>query len=170
MYITKNKAIQLYCIFFALTIVFILLGFTININIEADYNLDPSLLEILINNLVVNGEAILFTIITAGIYSILYLFREFVFLGAVVNSLRRKTTFIRAISFVGIHGVIEVPAIVLSATLGVIIFLSILNYLKSRKANWKFIGKLLIIDCLMIIMAALVESFITPFMLKNYIL
>ncbi|MFZ7120766.1 MAG: stage II sporulation protein M [Eubacteriaceae bacterium] len=165
-----KKLLKIFIILLFFSICIFLLGYSTNLEFSNTPNIKPNFKEIFINNIVVNFRVILLSILTGGIYSIVFLSGELFFLGAIIKYLTVKHSFLYAISFIGFHGIFEIPSIVLSATIGIYFFTNLIHLLKKRGTNFKLgiISSALLI--ILIVISAVVETFITPWFLRNYIL
>ncbi|CAM3156599.1 stage II sporulation protein M [Leuconostoc gasicomitatum] len=121
-----------------------------------------NMLDILQNNLFLSGKIIVFGMITFGLYSIFIVFMNGFILGNSLSSGNFEWNIMHIIP----HGVFEIPAILISATLGMmslIIIVNLIYYTKQKvalsKKNIFVYSKLIILIILLLIASSYVEAF-----------
>ena len=90
-----------------------------------------NMLDILQNNLFLSGKIVVFGLITFGLYSIFIVFMNGFILGNSLSSGNFEWNIMHVIP----HGVFEIPAILISATLGMMSLIIIINLIYSTKPN-----------------------------------
>ncbi|WP_017473182.1 stage II sporulation protein M [Amphibacillus jilinensis] len=169
----KKILFKIYLCLFILASISFLLGYMINIPLEYSPNLQLTFSEILVNNMFVNYRAIFLAVLSLGIYSLIFVVNELLFLGVVIKSLAVEQSLGYAFSFIAFHGIVEIPTIILAATIGVNIWINIIMLIKKKitlHKLLKFNGFLLLLLIGFIILAALMESYGTTYILEKFIL
>ncbi|SHI11520.1 stage II sporulation protein M [Clostridium intestinale] len=165
-----KKFISVFICLLLFSFVCFAIGYSMNIDINSNPNLSLGFWDVLSNNLKVNIMAILYAILSVGIYSLIYLAKEMFFLGVIIKSLKNTHSLFYAISFIGCHGIIEIPSMVLSGTIGIYVWINIIAYLKKKEFDFKFTITMFVVLLSMILIAAMVETTITPWFLKKYVI
>lgn len=148
-------------------------GSLLEINIEYEPNLELSFKDIFVNNLSVNFYTILSSVISLGLYSIFFVGKEFLMLGIIIRGLAKKETLMYALSFIGFHGILEIPAMVLAAAIGQYIVWALFGVIK-RKYLIKNIIKEIFFMCITLFVltaiGAFIEANITVWFLQKVVL
>lgn len=133
-------------------------------------NVNPSFTLIYFHNMKVVYVAIFLSFISFGIYDLIFLFTQFFMLGATVGTIINSYSWQVAFVYLAPHGLFEIPAMILAGWIPIYFFYSLVMIV-SKKVKLKKMLKLLFIYCLLlallIFLAALVESFLTPIIIKN---
>lgn len=143
-----------------ISFIFIILGFTLNLDTEILPSTDEKFLNIFLYNIKVEFLTIIISSITFGIYSIIYLFQNFLTLGHILKVLIIKYGFIKGILFIFPHGIFEIPCILLTATLSLYIPIYTLKNIKLYKKNYVYYIKKFLIYIYFIIILTLISAFI----------
>ena len=121
-----------------------------------------NMLDILQNNLFLSGKIVVFGLITFGLYSIFIVFMNGFILGNSLSSGNFEWNIMHVIP----HGVFEIPAILISATLGMMSLIIIINLIYSTKPNiilskknLFLCSKIIILTILLLIASSYVEAF-----------
>ncbi|MFV5171141.1 stage II sporulation protein M [Bacillus cereus] len=159
-------------------ILFFFLGFLLLPKEQFSPNLQPSFTTIFGTNFEIHFTTIVFSIISFGFFSLIFLFQQFFHLGFVFHSLVEKTTLKTALSYFAGHGIVEIINMFLTATIGLYVVVYIINMIRKKEFNknsFIVLGKnfllLLIIDLLLLLIAALLETYLSPLLVdRSYII
>jgi len=146
-------------------LILIFLGYLLKDTIELhdfDY-VHASFQNIFVNNIIVINKSILFSIITFGLYGILFLIRNAYSIAIYIGIFLSEPKYLIMIIP---HGIFEIPMFILSISLSFKIILDIVT--NNIKKN-KYYLKILIAIELIIFFSAIIESSITPY-ISNEIL
>ncbi|PGK78017.1 stage II sporulation protein M [Bacillus thuringiensis] len=157
---------------------FFFLGFLLLPNEQFSPNLKPSFITIFSNNLEIHLFTIIFSIISFGFFSLIFLFEQFFYLGFSFHSLIERTSLKTAASYFAGHGIIEIINMFFTATIGVYVAVSIINIIRKKelsKNSFIILGKkiliLLVIDLVLLFVAALLETYLSPLLVdRSYII
>ncbi|MDM5214854.1 stage II sporulation protein M [Peribacillus sp. NJ4] len=117
------------------------------------------------HNLQAQFTAILLGCITLGVYSIIYLFINFFSMGFITATLLTEDSVGDVVSMFMVHGIFEIPAMILSISLGIYIPWKLIGMIRNKAFNQFAIrntARIFIIILLLTVFAAAVEAFITP--------
>lgn len=129
----------------------------------------PVFIELFFHNLKVNLYCVVFGPITLGIYALIYLVLNFFSMGLIVSHLRTEHTWLDALSAFVIHGVFEVPAMLLSAAVGFYIPSKVVLMILKKKVVVEEIKKIVYFVAIIIVLtfiAAIVETFVSPHFIR----
>lgn len=121
--------------------------------------------QILYNNLKASVFVIVFGGITLGFYYLFYLLQNFLSMAMIISKLNHDIGLFNTLSTFMIHGIFEIPAMLMSAALGIYIPLIIIySFLKKEPMllELKKVFRLVGIVFLLTIIAALLEAFVSP--------
>ncbi|MGP4948117.1 stage II sporulation protein M [Bacillus sp. MHSD17] len=157
---------------------FFFLGFLLLPNEQFSPNLQPSFITIFSTNFEIHFTTIIFSIISFGFFSLIFLFQQFFSLGFAFHSLVEKTSLKTAYSYFAGHGIIEIINMFFTAAIGLFVAVCIVNIIRKKELNknsFIILGKnllvLLIIDLLLLLVAALLETYLSPSLAdKSYII
>ncbi|WP_268748400.1 stage II sporulation protein M [Gracilibacillus boraciitolerans] len=124
--------------------------------------------ELFFHNLRAQFTSILLGIMTLGIYSLFYMFLNFLLLGMVVTTLNQTESLIDVVQTIIFHGFFEIPAMLLSITLGIFTPWKIILMIKNKNFNFDSLRVIFSISILIVILtiiAAFIESLISQNML-----
>lgn len=159
-----KKIIIYTSLYSALMIIF---GVIFEINMSINLTTDISFFNTLINNMKIQGAAVVLSIGTVGIYSLIYLSTNFILLGISFQTVMEKYSIGHAVLYLIPHGIVEVPSMILTGAIGIYIVYSIIRRIFKKKAiAYKKIFKVLLINFALIVVAALIEAFITPLLIR----
>ncbi|SFE03038.1 stage II sporulation protein M [Lentibacillus persicus] len=125
--------------------------------------------ELLSNNLKVSLSVIIFGGLTLGFYYLMYLLQNFLSMAMIISHLNSEHSVWNTLSTFVIHGIFEIPAMLMSASLGLYIPVKIVYLLIKKKpiiAELKKIPALIGIIILLIVAAAVLEAFVSPIFMK----
>lgn len=150
-------------------IIFFLCGFLL-VPVEQFYpDLNPSFKTIFLTNFEIHLSTIFFSIVSFGIFSLIFLFIQFFYLGFIFHSLVSQTSLKTAFSFFAGHGIIEVINMFFTSSIGFFVAVNIFYMIKHKNFNLfsiinlvKIVFILLLIDIVFLFIAALLESFLSP--------
>lgn len=155
-------------------IIFFFLGFLLLPNEQFNPDLHPSFKKIFFTNFEIHIHTIFFSIISFGLFSLIFLFQQFFYLGFIFHSLVEETSLKTAYSFFAGHGIIEVINMFFTASIGLYVTVNIFNMIKKKEFGRKSfisLGKnlfiLLIIDVLLLLIAALLETYLSPLLVDK---
>ncbi len=155
-------------------ILFFFFGFMLLPNEKFEPDLKPVFTTIFFTNLEIHGFALLFSILSFGLFSIVFLFEQFFYLGYIFHSLMELTSFKTAYSFFAGHGVLEVINMFFTATIGIYTWTLIVKMIKRKefkKHSFIRLGRelfiLFIIDIVLIFITALLETFLSPMLVDK---
>ena len=161
---------KVYIFFTLLAIISFIMGCILNIKIENKPDFNPNLIDIIKNNMYVFFFVIIISMLTVGVYAIVYTTTEFFYLGVLVSQLYKEKGIVYSLSFIFPHGILEIPEMILAPSFGVFLLLNIVCYFRRKSIiDLYFIRKIIIVGVVMILLSGLIEVFITPNILK-YIL
>jgi stage II sporulation protein M len=142
---------------------FFIAGALIKNNTEFVPCLSPEFKEIYLNNLLLQISVIVFSLITFGLVSAVYLSYQFAILGCIVRSATEQYSLKFALVYLLPHGIIEIPSIILSSTIGIFLPHYIISVIKGRN-NFRplLVVKPLCINIVLILLAALIETYFSP--------
>ena len=169
----RKRAYNLFCSMLVYGLLCAFLGYLLLIKADHTPNLDISFREIFVNNVTVFFRTVLFSILSFGFYGLFFIGKEMFFLGVFLRSVAEAESFSYAVSFISFHAIFEIPAIVLSGTIGILFWCIVWNDIKKKRAtwgSWGFFAILLMILFLLTVTAAVVETKITTLFLRNFIL
>lgn len=129
----------------------------------------PVFIELFFHNLKVNLYCVVFSPITLGIYALIYLVLNFFSMGLIVSHLRTEHTWLDALSTFVIHGIFEVPAMLLSAAVGFYIPSKVVLMILKKKVVVEEIKKIVYFVAIIIVLtfiAAIVETFVSPHFIR----
>lgn len=126
--------------------------------------LNPAFWGIFFQNIKVSLMLISFGVFTLGFSTLLLLINNGVSLGIALKSLSFDWAYIL---YLLPHGIIEIPAILLSAILGIQLICNLI--LESGKYKLSFFLKRLLIIFLCFFIAACIETYITPVLCSNFL-
>jgi stage II sporulation protein M len=142
-------------------------------SLESLGSLPPAVLFVVIflNNAIKSLLAIVLGI-AIGIFPVIFLCFNGFIIGAVVSVLQSRISNILIIAGLAPHGIIEIPAIVLAAALGLKVGFESIRYLVNRRSNVKVqLRQSLVIYAkwilIMLFIAALIETFATPLLVSR---
>ncbi|KRD87913.1 hypothetical protein ASE51_26380 [Bacillus sp. Root147] len=142
------------------------LGFLFPIHLEKEPLSDNfGFTELFFYNLKTEVFSILLGCITLGVYSITYLFLNFFSMGSISSSLMKESSIIDVLSMFVVHGVFEIPAMILTVAFGIYIPWRIIIMLKNKEKYilpLKYMIKIFNLILILTILAATIEVFITP--------
>ncbi|WP_044894919.1 stage II sporulation protein M [Bacillus alveayuensis] len=161
----------------AIGIVFFFLGFLLLPKEQFSPDLQPSFITIFSTNFEIHFLTIVFSIISFGLFSIIFLFEQFFYLGFAFHSLVTKTSLKTAYSYFAGHGIVEVINMFLTAAIGLYVSVYIIIMIRKKEFNknsFITLGKnlliLLVIDLMLLLIAALLETYLSPSLVdKSYI-
>lgn len=149
------------------------LGYSMNIELKYEPNLNLTFQEVFVNNFWVNYKAVFWGILTGGIYSFYYIAREIFWLGAIIKGIAIQKSLLYALTFIGCHGIFEIPTIVLSGMIGVNFAQGILGAIKKQQ-NVKSVFRLTFILAFillgLLVLSAVVETQITTYVIRMTIM
>lgn len=157
---------------FILSILLFVIGFISSLDIVEEANVNNqelTFLQLFYHNLFAGLGAILFGVVTIGIYAVLYLFLNFFSMGLIIDNLSSDHTIVEILNTFIIHGLFEIPAMIISASLGIFIPLRMIEIIRKKNGSKKDFKKILIIITIIILLtliAAFIESTITPNFIK----
>ena len=150
-------------------LLFFFLGFLLLPNEQFSPNLHPSLTTIFSTNFEIHFRAIFLSIISLGFFSLIFLFEQFFYLGFSFHSLITKTSTKTAFSYFAGHGIVEVINMFLTASIGLFVTVYIINMFRKKETNkisFIILGKnlfiLLIIDLILLLISAFLETYLSP--------
>ena len=117
-------------------------------------------------------------IFSFGIFSILQLTINGIFLGVGMAEMTANVGWLKSLLFIFPHGFFEIPALILSTMLGIYpVYLFCLLIFKNKNYKWKVvmfkqaknIFWIFMTILIFIIIAALLEAYLTPWLIKNYV-
>ncbi|WP_180955064.1 stage II sporulation protein M [Bacillus sp. V3-13] len=109
--------------------------------------------------------SILLGSITLGIYSLTYMFINFFSMGFITATLLTEESVSNVISMFLLHGIFEIPAMILSISLGIYIPWKLIGMVKNKTINTVAIRKtagIFIVILILTVVAAAIEAFVTP--------
>ncbi|WP_139194388.1 stage II sporulation protein M [Bacillus sp. MUM 13] len=115
---------------------------------------------IFLNNLKVSLLLILLGPLTLGLGTLIVLVINGLILGSALGSIKDNLSLV---SLLAPHGIIEIPILLLAASIG---FKMVINVF-SMKIDFKFVFKYLLIVIGGLLIAASIETFVTPMFLKG---
>ncbi len=123
-------------------------------------------MDLLLHNSKAELLSLIMGTITLGIYSLIYLFINFFTMGIITATLMSDNNSVAEVlrMFI-VHGIFEIPAMILTIALGIYIPWKLIGML--RKKSWnrtamKNMARIFVVIVVLTILAAAVESFITP--------
>lgn len=122
-------------------------------------------IELLWHNLQVEVISILLGIVSLGAYSLTYLFINFFSMGLITSTLMTESSFTEVLRMFIVHGIFEIPAMILTVALGIYIPWKVIEMVKKRQLNGLLLRNMLaifIVILLLTVLAAYIESIITP--------
>lgn len=134
-----------------------------------DGSLSNKFFDLFFHNLKVNISCVFFGALTGGIYTLNYLFLNFFSMGLIVSHLKKEHTWLATLSTFVLHGVFELPAMVLSAAAGFYIPIKTIQMFRNKKIELKEVKKIVYIIAAVIaltLIAATVEVFVSPHFMK----
>lgn len=140
------------------------LFFPMNIKREA---IDGSFgfIELLLHNSKAEFFSIVMGAVTLGLYSVFYLFINFFTMGIITATLLADSTVSHVFSMFVVHGIFEIPAMILTIAFGIYIPWKVIGMIKSKAWNVvtiRYMAGIFSVIVLLTILAAAVESFVTP--------
>ena len=160
----------------SLAIVFFVTGYFLPLDLESakdGSNLSSVKLglgQILYNNLKASIFVIFFGGITLGFYYLFYLLQNFLSMAMIISQLNHDIGLFNTLSTFMIHGIFEVPAMLMSAALGIYIPLTIIySFIKKTPmlSELKKVFSLVGIVFLLTVIAALLEAFVSPNLIQT---
>lgn len=122
------------------------------------------------SNLLLQMGVILSGLFSIGLAPLFYIAFHFLMLGSTVQAVAKETSLSFAWSLVWPHGLIEIPGMICSAAIS--FFLLPVLYRRVRYKEpvpLRFVAKLISLNVLMIGIAALVETYITPQVVRLFV-
>lgn len=152
------------CLFFTF-------GFLLVPNEQFNPDLYPSFRTIFFTNLEIHFFTIFFSVISFGFFSFIFLFQQFFYLGYLFHSLVIQTSLRTAFSFFAGHGVIEVINMFFTAAIGLFVAVNIIQMIRKRNFNRQSFTKLsktililLVVDLVLLCIAAVLETYVSPYL------
>ncbi|MBJ8111714.1 stage II sporulation protein M [Bacillus cereus group sp. N6] len=149
-----------------IAVMFYCLGLFFSLNVEKEVtDGNFGFTELLIHNLTSEMFSILLGIITLGVYSMMYLFLNFFSMGSITSSLMTEKSIVDVLSLFIVHGIFEIPAMILTVALGSYLPWRIISMFKKKEGFiliLKQMFKILILILVLTIAAAITEAFVTP--------
>ncbi len=170
---SRDIVIRRYGKMLILAVVCFGVGYTLNIKLQYNPNLTLSFQEVFVNNVSVNYKAVFLGIITGGIYSVYYIASEMFFLGVVIKGVAIQKSLLYALAFIGCHGILEIPTIVLAGMIGVNFVQGMIRVVKKNehiKNVFRSTLILIVILFVLIVLSAVVETQITTRVVRKMIM
>ncbi|MGG3572600.1 stage II sporulation protein M [Bacillus gobiensis] len=136
---------------------------------DIDAQIDSTFLYLFTNNLSACVYAVIIGSVSLGLYSLFYLFVNFFSIGMILSTLNVKHSIMESLSTFVIHGVFEIPAMLLSASLGIYIPLKFIQFIRKKRWDKKEMLKILWVFSsilLLTLIAAFIEAYISPIFIK----
>lgn len=133
-------------------------------------NVNPSFKLIYFHNMKVVSVSILISFISFGIYDLIFLFTQFFMLGATVGTITNSYSWQIACVYLVPHGLFEIPAMILTGWIPIYFLYSLVMIISKKIKLEKFLKQLLmyfLLLAVLIFLSALVESFLTPIIIKT---
>lgn len=156
-----------------LTIIFFLVGYLFfPLNLDTETNESAILPEemnfwgLFWHNLVVCLLVIILSGVSFGIYYVVYLMQNFLVMGSIISQLQTEQTLMEILGQFIIHGIFELPAILLAAALGIYVPVKIIRSLFIKhpiKHEIIWIGKLTALIVILLFIAAFIEVYISVY-------
>jgi len=147
------------------------LGFVFPGDLEKEITYEhPGFIQLALHNLKAEITSIFFGIVTLGVYSITYLFINFISMGLITSTSLMEASLPKVLNMFIAHGIFEIPAMILTTSLGIYAPWKMVGMLKRRKADYLIFRKManiFAIIFLLTITAAFIESFITPVLIGD---
>lgn len=152
---------------FVLAVFFFIAGTLINNITEFVPNLSPQFKDIFFHNLLLQVSIIVCSIITFGLVSAVYISYQFAILGCIVRSATEQYSLKFALAYLLPHGLIEIPSMILSSTIGIFFPYYIISLIKGRKSFYPlYVVRALCINIVLILLAALIETYLSPIIIS----
>ncbi|WP_181917303.1 stage II sporulation protein M [Virgibacillus dokdonensis] len=138
-------------------------------NTSINESADNSFSYLFLHNLRAGLYSVFIGSITVGLYSLFYLFINFFTMGVIVNTLTESNSIMETLSTFLLHGIFEVPAMLLAASLGIYIPLRLIQFFRNKrwvKADTYRIGIIFLSLVAFTLIAAFIEGVITPQFIK----
>jgi len=155
-------------------IFFFILGFLLLPIDQFSPNLKPSFTKIFCTNFEIHFHTILLSIISFGFFSFIFLFEQFFYLGFTFHSLMSKTSLITAFSYFAGHGIVEIINMFLTASIGLFVAVYIISLIRRKeftRDSLVILGKnilaLLVFDFSLLLIAALLETYLSPLLVDK---
>ncbi len=136
----------------------------------SQFNLEVSTLELFLFIFINNALKAFIAIITGlffGIFPILFLYINGFLIGMLITLKLSEIGFYKILALILPHGIIEIPAVILSASYGIELGILVIKKISGeeveiKKSLRKFLTTYLKAILPMLLIAALIETFITP--------
>lgn len=148
-------------------ILFFFVGWTFNLEFKLAKNITPDFNHIFLTNLLIINLLFILSTLSFGIISAIFLLYQMTLIGALFFSIMNKIGLFGAIIYLFTHGVFELCSLLISVSSS--IYIAYLIYVCKNRNFWKnrkIIYTFLFMN-LLILLAAIIETFITPFLIKN---
>lgn len=161
---------HIYLFLLLLGILSMILGMVLASPTDTNPNLKLNFLEVLSTNSKIHLNLLVSSIFSFGIQSFLFVMYQFFIVGFLIGGTSQVIGIYSSLSFFWVHGIIELLATVMVASIVPYLLINIVlrlfkksSDLSSVNQTVKFIGILIFINFILVFLSALLECYIAPF-------